>query len=385
MIYLDNAATSYPKAPGVAEAVADHLLNFAGNVGRTSYKSSVNSSLAIYDLRESLASILGVGNSSRIILTNNATQALNTVILGAVENNDTILTTPFEHNSVLRPLTYLKVNRNIKIHNISIERNSLNIDIVKFEQDLKEKSIDKVIMTACSNVTGTIFPFPEIAEICYKHNIPFILDASQLVGYKKLNLLEDHYSAICFPGHKGLLGPTGTGAFWLHPNFNVSPLLYGGTGSKSDSIIQPEFMPDKYESGTLNLCGFYGLMTALNYINKIGMDKIESMKKNIISYLINSLKEIDEVIIYSNTDLEHQIGVLSINLNNIDCSRFTRELDRRDIASRMGLHCAPNSHRFLGTFDNGGTVRLSPSIFTLPEEIDKTIETIKEIIYEFRR
>ncbi len=384
MIYLDNAATSFPKAPGVGQAIAYHLNNIAGNAGRSSYKSAVKSSLFIFELRELIAQIIGVKKSSNIILTNNATQGLNTVILGSIKPDDVVMTTPLEHNSVERPLSYLKERRGISVCRIALN-SDFSIDLDKFEEDLVQKAVNKVVFNACSNVTGSILAYQDIAAICYKHDIDFILDASQVVGYKHLNINPDHYSAICFPGHKGLLGPTGTGAFYFNDNFSFEPLSFGGTGSKSQDITQPNFCPDKYESGTLNMCGFYGLLTSLKYILSEGLDKIESKKREITGYFLDRLKTIQEVIIYSNQDLERQIGVISINVEGAFCSQIAKFLDKKEIAIRMGLHCAPNAHRFINTFDLGGTIRFSPGYFTTKEEIDNTINTLKEIIYDIRR
>lgn len=384
MIYLDNAATSYPKAPGVAEGIAWHINNSAGNTGRSSYKASVNNSLMIYETREKLADLLHCSDSSRIIFTNNATHALNMVILGSIKTGEKILVSPLEHNSVMRPLSYLKQTQNIEILTYKMNQD-FTIDWLDFESQLKNNKIDKVITTISSNVTGTILPLEEISKLCSKYKIPLIIDASQYVGYHDLDLSNVEVSAVCFPGHKGLLGPSGTGALWFKEGFEFHALSFGGTGSKSESIFQPDFLPDKYEAGTLNICGIYGLSLALDYLIQEGIKNIREQRKEIISYLLRSLSEIDEAIIYSNKDLARQIGVISFNLKNITCSEVTYELDKKDIAVRMGLHCSPQAHKFIGTFDLGGTVRLSPGSFTRKEEIDQTIKILKEMIYGFKR
>ncbi len=383
MIYLDNAATSFPKAPGLAEGIAWHLNNIAGNSGRSSYRASVHNSIMIYEAREKLADLLHCSDSSRIIFTNNATHSLNMVILGSIKEGERILVSPLEHNSVMRPLSYLKQNKNIEILTYKLTDN-LEIDWTDFHFQLKNNKIDRVVTTISSNVTGTIFPLEKISELCTQYNIPLLVDAAQFIGYEELDLSKMNVSALCFPGHKGLLGPSGTGALWFKEDYDFQALTFGGTGSKSDSILQPDFLPDKYESGTLNISGIYGLSLALDYLKKKGISNIRKERKEITHYILQRMNEIDEAIIYSNSDLDRQIGVISFNLKNIPSSDVTLHLDRKDIAVRMGLHCSPQAHKFLGTLELGGTVRISPSSFTTSDEIDKTIETLKEIIYGFK-
>lgn len=384
MIYLDNAATSFPKAPGVSVGIAWHINNIAGNTGRSSYQGAVKNSTIIYETREKLAEVIGCLDSTQIIFTNNATHALNMVILGSVKVGEKILVSPLEHNSVMRPLSYLQQSKNIEIFTYKMNQD-FQVDLADFDYQLKHHNINKVITTICSNVTGTIFPIKEISQLCSKHQIPLIVDAAQFVGYEEIDLRDLEISALCFPGHKGLLGPSGTGALWFREDFEFQPLTFGGTGSKSDSLFQPDFSPDKYESGTMNISGIYGLSLALDYILQEKIKNIREQRKEIIAYLFQKIKDIEELIIYSNQDLDRQIGVISFNVQSIPCSEVTYQLDRSDIAVRMGLHCASQAHKFLGTIALGGTVRLSPSCFTTKSEIDLTIKTLKEIIYEFKR
>lgn len=384
MIYLDNAATSFPKAPKVAEGIAWHINNIAGNSGRSSYGNSVKNSVILYETREKLAELLRCSDSSKIIFTSNATHSLNTVIIGSIKSKERILTSPLEHNSVMRPLSYLEQEKKIEVFTYKMNRD-FKIDWYDFETQLKNNKIDKVITTICSNVTGTILPIKEISELCAKYKIPLIVDAAQYVGYEEIDLNKLQISVLCFPGHKGLLGPSGTGAFWFSDDFDFNPLTFGGTGSKSESILQPDFLPDKYESGTMNISGIYGLSLALDYLLKEGIGQVREKRKEITDYLLTRMAEIEEINIYSNQDLDRQIGVISFNAKNIPCSEITYQLDRKDIAVRMGLHCSPQAHEFLGTKALGGTVRLSPSSFTTSEEIDITIKTLKEIIYGFKR
>lgn len=384
MIYLDNAATSFPKAPGVAEGIAWHLNNVAGNTGRSSYKGAVQNSMMIYEAREKLAELLNCSDSSRIIFTNNATHSLNMVILGSIKAGERVLVSPLEHNSVMRPLSDLQQTKNIEVFTYKMNE-ELRIDWDDFESQLKNNNIDKVITTVCSNVTGTILPLQKISHMCAQYKIPLIVDAAQYVGYKDLDLSTLDISALCFPGHKGLLGPSGTGALWFKEGFEFTSLTFGGTGSRSESIRQPDFLPDKYESGTINISGIYGLSIALDYLIQKKIKNIREQRKEIITYLFKGMKEIEEVIVYSNKDIDRQIGVLSFNLKNIPCSEVTRQLDKEDIAVRMGLHCSPQAHKVIGTLQMGGTVRMSPGSFTTMEELDQTIKKLKEIIYGFKK
>lgn len=380
MIYLDNAATSFPKAPGVAESVAWQINNVAGNPGRASYKSSLKIDSVIYDVREKIIELLKLEDSSQVIITHNATHALNMVILGSIKSNETILISPLEHNSVMRPLSFLQQNRNIKLEYYKLDKN-FNLDFEDFREKLQAGNIDKVITTACSNVTGTILPLQEISKICQTNKVPLIVDASQLIGYEELDFSTIPVSAICFPGHKGLLAPSGTGVLWLAKDFEIEPLYFGGTGSRSASISQPEFTPDRYESGTVNISGIYGLNIALDYLIKESVKKVRSAKNEVVEYLLAKMNEVEEIVIYSNQDLARQIGVISFNCVGTTCSEVARFLDKQDIATRMGLHCSPQTHQFINTLKLGGTVRLSPSYFTTQTEIDITINKLKEMIY----
>lgn len=384
MIYLDNAASSFPKAPGVSQALADHINNIAGNTGRSSYSGAVTNSLMIFETREKLAQLLNTGDSSRFIFTQNASHALNIAILGSVKAGDNILISPLEHNSVMRPLSYLQEHLAINIHTFKLKDN-MDIDWEDFSQQIKSKKINKIITILASNVTGSILPIEKIASFCINSSIDLIVDASQYVGYAPLNLAKLNAQAICFPGHKGLLGPSGTGLLWLGDDFNPQALTFGGTGSKSESIIQPDFLPDKYEAGTPNITGIFGLSKALDYLLDYGLNKILEKRRQIYTYLLEKIADIDEIIIYSNQDIDRQIGLLSFNIKEMPCSKVTYQLDKKDIAVRMGLHCAPQAHRFINTYDLGGCVRMSPSSFTSEREIDTTVKTLKEIIYGFKR
>ena len=376
MIYLDNAATSYPKAPNVAEEVYRFLIETGGNIGRSSHKGALEATSSVFETRELLADLLGVKNSEQIIFTLNATQAINTVLLGLAKSGDSILTSTMEHNAVMRPLRFLQQNRNVKIDFFRCDHLGYP-DLNDYSKKLKDKPAF-VISTACSNVTGTIFPYQKMAEMAQKEKIPFLLDASQLIGYIPTEL--DNIDAIFFPGHKGLLAPPGTGGFYFRDNLQFDPLFMGGTGSSSDSEIQPDFLPDKYESGTPNIAGLAGLRVSLMFIQKITLKHIRDKKMKLFSYFWDRMKSLDAFTFFGIKDLSKQIGIISVVPEKISISEFTQHLNDHDIAVRMGLHCAPLAHKTIGTFDSGGTVRFSPGFFTTKDEIDETIDVCKEIL-----
>jgi len=378
-IYLDNAATSFPKAPGVAEAVFDFLKNTGSNAGRSSHFRAIKASRIIFETRMLIAELFGIKDETQIIFTSGTTESLNLVLLGLIKEGQHILTSSLEHNSVMRPLHYLREKKGISIETFSID-SKLEVDLNDFRDKVVRKP-DLIISTAASNVIGTIFPVKEMADIAHTMRIPFIVDAAQYAGNQVINLSATQIAAFCVPGHKSLLGPTGTGFLWLSENTCPEPLKFGGTGSKSYQEIQPDFLPDKYESGTPNITGLAGLKAALEFIDKKGMQNIINQKKEICKYFFSALKQIDELEIKSPESMEIQSGVFSISPGNISLSDFTCELDRKGIAVRMGLHCAPAAHKAIGCFDKGGTLRMSPGYFTTIEDITNTIKVLKEIIF----
>ena len=378
MIYLDNAATSFPKAPGTAAAVSRFLNEVGANSGRSSHPQARESSSIIFNCREILADFFGNLNSDRIVFTSNATESLNIAIQGMVREGATVLTSSIEHNSVMRPLRFLEQTRGIKILKFSADRFGFP-DLKDFQDKLKVKP-DFLVFSAASNVTGVIVPFEEMSLAATGAGIPVCVDGAQLAGSRKINLTETGIDLFAFPGHKGLLGPTGTGGLYIGEKADPAPLFFGGTGSRSSEELQPSFMPDKYESGTPNIAGIAGLLESVGYINKIGIDKITERENMLSGLLIEGLKGIDDMDIFSPLDEHDHTAVVSINSSRMSISDLTLHLDRKEIAVRMGLHCAPAAHRTLGTFEAGGTVRLSPGYFTTEQEIEETLNIIREIL-----
>jgi len=374
MIYLDNAATSFPKAPGVADAVSRFITDIGANAGRSSYSTARQSSRIIYQTRKLLAKLLNTDNSSNICFTMNTTQALNIALKGIVKPGFKVLISPYEHNSVMRPLRQLESQMNISLDFIEII--DYDIDWQHLQNQLEQKP-DLLIFTAASNVNGYLLPYNKIARMAHEFDIPVILDAAQVLGSNPVNAKD--FDIICFPGHKGLLGPMGTGGLYVSDSISLLSLMPGGTGSRSSSEYQPDEMPDLLESGTPNLPGLAGLQVSLQFILDTGIDAIAARKLQLTSQLIQELAEIDGIIIHSPVDPKLQAGVVSFTSLRYSISDLAWELDKADIACRMGMHCAPAAHKQLGTYEQGGTLRLSPGYFNTSAEIDSAVKLLKDL------
>jgi len=372
MIYLDNAATSFPKAPGVADAVSRFITDIGANAGRSSYSTARKSSRIIYQTRKLLAKLLNTDNSSNICFTMNTTQALNIALKGFVKPGFKILTSPYEHNSVMRPLRQLESQMNISLDFIKI--NNYEIDWQHLKDQLEQKP-DLLIFTAASNVNGYLLPYNKIASMAHKYDIPVILDAAQALGSNPVEAKD--FDIICFPGHKGLLGPMGTGGLYVSDSISLQSLMPGGTGSRSSSEYQPDEMPDLLESGTPNLPGLAGLQVSLQYILDTGIETIAARKLQLTSQFLQELAEIEGIIIHSPISPYLQAGVVSFTSLRYSISDIAWEFDKADIACRMGMHCAPAAHKQLGTYEQGGTLRLSPGYFNTPADIDSAAKLLK--------
>ncbi len=378
MIYLDNAATSFPKAPGTAEAVCDFLTGVGANSGRSSHKAAQKASSVLFNCREALAELLGVTESERIIFTSNTTESLNMALFGMIQDGDTVLTSSMEHNSVMRPLRFMEQTKGITVK--TFEADSFGFPRMdNFRENLSLQP-DFLVFSAASNVTGTIVPFREMAEEASKRNIPVCVDGAQLTGSYPVSLQDTKIDLFAFPGHKGLMGPTGTGGLYIGERVNPRPLLFGGTGSRSSEELQPDFLPDKYESGTPNIAGIAGLLRSVRFILDTGTEYIHRKEDAVTRMLIEGLQGLRGIRIYTPPRGAEHSAVVSVTHDRKSVSDITEELERRDIAVRMGLHCAPAAHRITETFSTGGTVRFSPGFFTTENEITETIRIMKEIL-----
>lgn len=381
MIYFDNAATTLKKPKGVAEAVYNAINNFA-NASRGSYELSLNSERIILSARERLKKLFNADSPNCIAFTNNSTEALNIAIKGLINKNDHIITTSFEHNSVLRPIYEMeKLGAEVTI--IKADKNG-NINYDKIENNIKENT--KVIICAhASNVIGNILDISFIGKISKKYNLIFILDASQTAGCVPIDMKNNFIDVLCFTGHKGLMGPQGTGGLCVRKDLYIKPLKTGGSGIKSYSKTHPENMPTRLEAGTLNGHGIAGLNAALEFIENETIEKIKNHERELSRYFYDSIKNIENIKFYGDYKTDNRVSIVALNIGEIDSSKISDILSNDyNIATRPGAHCAPLMHEALGTI-NQGIVRFSFSYFNTFEEVDKGIEAIKEISAKFKK
>lgn len=378
-VYLDNAATTFPKPKQVVDAMYNYMLNIGGNAGRGNYSNSLQSNRCLYDARETICNFFGYDNPSNVIFTNNVTTSLNMLIKGLLKPGDHVITSSMEHNSVIRPLIDCK-------NSIHIDLDIINADSKGFiSVDDIEKSIRSetklVVITQASNVTGSIQNIKQIGKLCKDNGIFFIVDSSQGAGVLDINMKLIYADAIAFTGHKSLLGPQGIGGFIINDNLNKNCLsiLQGGTGSLSYSLEQPDFLPDKFECGTHNLPGIVGLSESIKFINSIGLNEINEHNKYLLKYLLNGLMNISGLKVYGDTSGNNSTTCVSINSDSLDASELGYLLENEGIKTRCGLHCSPLAHKTIGTYPNG-TVRLSLSYFTTKADIEYTLKSINKII-----
>lgn len=376
MIYLDNAATTFPKPEAVYDAVMDCMKNYCANPGRSGHKLAMKSAREIYDARENIAKLFNIDNPMNIVFTNNATDSLNLAIKGIVNSGDHIITTSMEHNSVIRPIKALE---KLGIENTIVQCDKDGfLDVKDLEKSIKPNT-KLIVTTHASNVCGTLIDIKTVSEIAKLHNILYLVDASQTAGVYNIDLKEVYADMLAAPGHKGLLGPQGTGILYIREGLNINILKEGGTGSKSEDLFQPDLFPDKYESGTHNTPGIAGLNEGVKFILKEGINKIKEHEEELCRYMLERLNEVPNIKIYGTKDANKRASVIAVNIGNMDSGEITFLLDNEyDIATRSGIHCAPLAHKTLGTFEQGA-VRFSMGYFNTKEEIDKAIEALKEI------
>ena len=375
-VYLDNAATSWPKPAVVLEAIQEFFANAGGNTGRSGHRRSIASSRAVSLAREQLAELLGAESPDNLVYTKNATEALNLAICGLVEHGARVVTTSLEHNSVMRPLRELERRGRCSIEVVRADGNSGEIDLAEWTAALRGEGPRLAVATHASNVTGVLLPAEAMAAIAADRGVPFVLDASQSAGHVPFALSKLGASAVAMPGHKGLLGPTGTGLLYLAPGVEVEPLIRGGTGSQSESEYQPDFAPDRYESGTLNAIGVVGLGAAAEYLLTVGIDRVHARVTELGRRFRDAVGGVEGVTLYGPRDPADSSGILSLNIEGTPCATVARLLDDEwGVMTRAGLHCSPAAHRSLGTAPDG-TLRLSWGNDTSEDDIDVAVEAL---------
>lgn len=382
-IYLDQASTSFPKAPGVAQAMMDYLTMNGVNVNRGCYSSAYSAEEVIYETRQLLAELFHFSKCKNVIFTPNVTTSLNFILKGFLKPGDHILVSAMEHNAVMRPVVQLASL------GISFDRIPCRTDgsmILEKVEELIRPETKAIVTLHASNVCGTRMPLDALGEICQRHQLYFVVDSAQTAGIVPINMDKMHIDALAFTGHKGLRGPQGTGGFLVSQELaeQMEPLISGGTGSVSHTEEIPDFMPDRFESGTPNLPGIYGLHEALLFLKTHSLQAINEKELSLTGYFLEQLQALDDtgrhIRIIGKKDLTDRNAVVSIQIPEIDMSQVAWQLDNEyGVMTRVGLHCAPNAHKTLGTYP-AGTIRFSFGPENTKNELDFAIQGLKKIL-----
>lgn len=380
LIYLDHAATSWPKPPEVVRAMSDFLENAGSNPGRSAHRLSVSAGRIVYETRERLARLFNVADPQRVIFTANATASLNLALQGFLRAGDRVVTSSMEHNSMLRPL------RALEAHGVQVEVVQCAKDGTLDPADLKKALAARtrlVAITHASNVTGTLLPVRDIARLAHAAGASMLVDAAQTAGSLSIDVEADGIDLLAFTGHKGLHGPPGTGGLVLGSKFDerqLEPLLRGGTGSRSDSQHQPTVLPDKYESGTPNSVGIAGLGAGVQWVMAQTVEALREKEQTLARILRDGLREIPGVTVCGPRAAERSVAVVSFTAARKDVATIGEQLDEHfGVLCRVGLHCAPAAHQTIGTFPSG-TVRLAPGPLATKEEMSLALDAVRKVV-----
>ncbi len=377
IIYLDHAATSWPKPPAVLEAVQHALLHESANPGRGSHRMAVQASRTLLKARQQLARLLDVRNPVDIAFTANTTIALNMAIFGYVRPGDHVIATMTEHNSVWRPLEALKRSTGIQVTYIPVDACG-QLDLHEVDQAFTAQT-RLLICNHSSNLLGSILPAAELAQLAHRHGARILLDIAQSAGHIPVKLQEWEIDMAAFPGHKGLLGPQGTGGLYIAPELDLSPWLYGGTGSQSEEADQPSVRPDRYEPGTPNTPGIAGLAAGVQYVLDQGIESIAAHEQQLVARLWDGLSDIKGLRVLGPAADEPRTGIVSFVMEQQDPAQIAFQLDRQyGIAVRAGMHCTPLAHRMAGTLATGA-VRASVGYGTTEQHVDQLLEAVQFI------
>lgn len=378
-IYMDNGATSFPKPPAVAITMA-HFINHVGsNVNRGSYDTAFDAGNVVYETREMLAELFNADTPEHIVFSRNVTESLNMVIKGMLNPGDHVLVSSMEHNAVMRPLTGLS-SQGITFSRIPCTQEGF-LQAGSLES-LITPNTRAIVMTHASNVCGSVMDIKTVAAVARKHQLHFVIDAAQTAGVLPIDVAKLTPAAVCFTGHKSLYGPQGMGGAWLSPAFSktLRPLVEGGTGSFSEDEIQPNHLPDKFESGTLNMPGIYGLHAALTWLKQVGLEEIHHYEMTLTHEFLEGVQAIKGVTVVGPQTRENRTAVVSITCPSLDLGQLSHRLAKEHgIATRSGMHCAPNAHKTLGTFPTG-TVRFSFGYFNTLEQVDTALEALQDVV-----
>ena len=378
MIYLDNSATSYPKPECVFETVKKSYSIYGANSGRGAYDMAIRTTEQIYNCRKKVADFFGACDVENVVFTYNCTTALNMAIKGVAKQNSHFIISDLEHNAVLRPLEKMKKDGfcDYSVANVYYDD---YMTLKSFEKKIQKNTV-AIVCTGASNVFGIIPPYSLLSKLAHKHNLLFILDCAQIGGIIPINMQKDGIDILCCAGHKGLMGPTGTGMLIVNEKVQLNSFIEGGTGSNSASALQPDILPDKFESGTPNVPGIIGLSSAIDFISGNGTERVYNHEKKLLKYLQKNLENNRNVLLYTDFFNQNQklAPILSFNIKNMHSEDVAQQLSNNKIAVRAGLHCAPLAHKKFAT-ENIGTVRISPSIFTKKSDIDFLLKCVRKI------
>lgn len=383
-IYLDQASTTFPKPECVAQAVFEYMTGNGSNINRGCYENAYDTEEVVLETRELLCDLFDGPDCKNVIFTKNVTESLNIVLKGFLKSGDHVLVSAMEHNAVMRPIRQLETT-GVKFDRIPCnEQGELLLEAM---EGLLKTNTKAVVMMHASNVCGTIFPLKEVGGFCKEHGLRFIADCAQTAGVLPISMKDMKIDVLCFTGHKGLFGPQGIGGFILQEDMigEITPLLSGGTGSISHTEEIPEFMPDRFEPGTMNLPGLFGLHAALEWIREIKTDTIHKKEKILTDLFLNRIKLLDpkgaKIKLIGKTAVEGRTAVVSIQTPDRDVSEVAYLLDKNyGIMTRVGLHCAPNAHKTLGTYPTG-TIRFSFGYFNREEEVLFAVKALEEILW----
>jgi len=376
-IYLDNAATSYPKPEEVYLAV-DKALRMGASPGRGGYQKALSAERLVFETREMLAELFNATDSERFIFTANATTAINQALFGLLNPGDRVVTTSIEHNAVTRPLRAL-TDRGVEVVKVAADQESGIVSADALKEACLAEPTRLLLVNHCSNVFGGIQPIEGLGRWCHQHGVLFMIDGSQSAGSFPLDFKALEVDLFAAPGHKSLLGPQGTGFLYVDKQLALTPLIYGGTGANSHSDLPPEELPERLECGTFNLPGLAGLNAALEFISRIGVAKIRQHELQLLDYLLQGLRGVDGVVLYGPEQIELRGAAVSFNLQQRDPAEIGFILDHEaQISVRVGLQCAPDAHRSIGTYPQG-TIRVSPGYFTTESELKHFLTAIERI------
>ena len=376
-IYLDNAATSHPKPEVVYRAVEDAMRSGA-SPGRGGYRQALSAERLVFETREILAEFFNAADSEQFIFSPNATVAINQALFGLLNAGDRVVTTSIEHNAVSRPLRALQ-DRGVSVEKVAADPTSGIVAAESLKQACLKQPTRLLVVNHCSNVFGALQPVEELGHWCREQGVLFMVDGSQSAGCFPIDFQALAVDLFAAAGHKGLLGPQGTGFLYVRPGLKLTPLIYGGTGANSHSDLPPEMLPERLECGTLNAPGLAGLGAAVAFLQQTGVEAISQRETFAVEKILQGLAAIDRVQVYGPVDQRLRGGAISFNLAGIDPAEIGFSLDQNyNIAVRVGLHCAPDAHKTIGTYPVG-TVRVSPGYFTTDHEIEQFLAAIRQI------